>query len=63
MTTPAYGRTISAPCTVAPHPHVEDAYTVNDPRLSGDLVLMFASKERAEVFATNRNLHRERTHT
>lgn len=59
MKLPGIGQVLTAPCTVEPHPTVEGGYTVIDPRLSGDICLMFASKERAETFAIQRNLHRK----
>lgn len=55
------GQVFTPPVTVEPHPTVEGGYTIVDPRLHGDFRLLFASKERAEGFAINRNLHRERT--
>lgn len=57
------GHVLSAPCTVLPHPTVEGGSTVHDPRMDPSVRLFFASRERAEIFATRRNLHREERST
>jgi hypothetical protein len=58
---PGIGHVLTPLCTVQPHPTVEGAATVHDPRIDPSVRLLFASKERAEIFATRRNLQRERT--
>lgn len=57
------GQNLAPRAQVQPHPTVEGGWTVNDPRLSGDLRLLFASKQRAESFAVQRNLRIERNYT
>ena len=54
------GHTLTPPVTVEPHPYIEGGWTISDPRLHGDFRLIFASKERAEIFAIRRNIHRQK---
>lgn len=55
------GHILTPRCTVLPHPTVEGAHTVNDPRLDPSVRLLFASKTRAEIYAVRKNLQRERS--